>query len=194
MKLNKKILELFERGMQQAVQAGVPEPTAMTLATADNSGQPSARTVLLKGVDELGFTFYTNLTSRKGLQLQQNPRASLLFWWRENEQQVLADGRIEAVSPDTADDYFASRPRGSQIGAWASRQSSPLASRQQLLDRVHEIEQRYEGQSVPRPPHWSGFTLVPSRVEFWFGREYRLHERICFEAGADDWHEQLLYP
>lgn len=194
MQLNDEILALFNQGMNQAVNANVLEPTAMTLATADGTGRPSARTVLLKGVDAAGFQFFTNLNSRKGRDLQINARASLVFWWRETEQQVLVDGQVRAVTEAQADDYFASRPRGSQIGAWASQQSSELQSRQQLIDRVAELEKQYQDQPVPRPPHWSGFVIEPDRVEFWYGREYRLHERICFEAGDSGWNKRLLYP
>ncbi|MEM1080006.1 MAG: pyridoxamine 5'-phosphate oxidase [Pseudomonadota bacterium] len=194
MQLNQRILDLFHQGMTQAVAAQVPEPTAMTLATAQLNGQPSARTVLLKQINEQGFTFYTNRTSRKGQHLIDNPKASLVFWWREIEQQVLVDGRVVSVSDAEADAYFASRPRGSQIGAWASLQSSVLDSRDELVQRVAELEQQYQHRDVPRPPHWSGFTLEPDRVEFWYGREYRLHERICFAASEDTWQEGLLYP
>lgn len=194
MQLNDEMLDLFNQGMTQAIHANVLEPTAMTLATADPDGQPRARTVLLKGVDAAGFQFYTNLNSRKGLDLQANASASLVFWWRETEQQVLVDGQVHAVSDDQADDYFATRPRGSQIGAWASRQSSELQSRQQLIDRVAELEKQFQDQRVPRPPHWSGFVLEPDRVEFWYGREYRLHERICFTAVDSGWNKTLLYP
>lgn len=194
MQLNDEILALFNQGMNQAVNANVLEPTAMTLATADGTGRPSARTVLLKGVDAAGFQFFTNLNSRKGRDLQINARASLVFWWRETEQQVLVDGQVRAVTEAQADDYFASRPRGSQIGAWASEQSSELQSRQQLIDRVAELEKQYQDQPVPRPPHWSGFVVEPDRVEFWYGREYRLHERICFEADDSGWNKRLLYP
>lgn len=194
MQLNDEILALFNQGMNQAVNANVLEPTAMTLATADGTGRPSARTVLLKGVDAAGFQFFTNLNSRKGRDLQVNTRASLVFWWRETEQQVLVDGQVHAVTEAQADDYFASRPRGSQIGAWASEQSSELQSRQQLIDRVAELEKQYQDQPVPRPPHWSGFVVEPDRVEFWYGREYRLHERICFEADDSGWNKRLLYP
>lgn len=194
MHLNDEILDLFNQGMTQAVHANVLEPTAMTLATVDHNGQPRARTVLLKGVDAAGFQFYTNLDSRKGRDLQADARASLVFWWRETEQQVLIDGQVHAVTEAQADEYFASRPRGSQIGAWASRQSSELPSRQQLVDRVAELQKQYQDQPVPRPPHWSGFVVEPARVEFWYGREYRLHERICFTAADSGWNKTLLYP
>jgi pyridoxamine 5'-phosphate oxidase len=188
------MLNRFRQGFERAQAAHVPEPTAMTLATVDDKGRPSARTVLLKDADQGGFVFYTNLNSRKGRQLAGNPAVSLVFWWRETAEQVLVDGTVEPVSAVEADAYFASRPRGSQIGAWASLQSSPLESRQALVDRVAEIEARYAGREVPRPEHWSGFRVRPRRVEFWYGREYRLHERVCYEIEEAGWRETLLYP
>jgi pyridoxamine 5'-phosphate oxidase len=194
MRLNDDILKRFGDGFGRAREAGLPEPNAMTLATADAEGRPAARTVLLKGHDEDGFVFYTNLGSRKGRMLAENPNVSLLFWWREHEEQVLIDGVAHRVSDAEADAYFQSRPRGSRIGAWASLQSSELESRQQLLDRVAALEAEYEGRDIPRPPHWSGFRVDPHRVEFWYGREYRLHERVCFSAVDGEWRERLLYP
>jgi pyridoxamine 5'-phosphate oxidase len=192
--MTESMLERFRAGFDRAQAASVPEPTAMTLSTVDGRGQPSARTVLLKDADQGGFVFYTNLQSRKGQQLAINPAVSLVFWWRETAEQVLVDGLVEAVSAVEADAYFASRPRGSQIGAWASLQSQTLPSRQTLVDRVAEIEARYEGREVPRPEHWSGFRVRPHRVEFWYGREFRLHERICYELKDGAWGEILLYP
>jgi len=184
----------FREGFDRAVEAGIPEPTAMTLATVDGEHRPAARTVLLKDMDEQGFVFYTNLGSRKGRHLAGNPNVSLVFWWRENEEQVLIDGRVEPVSPDEADAYFASRPRGSQIGAWASKQSRPMESREAFLARIAEFERKFEGREVPRPDHWSGFRVKPRRVEFWYGLEYRLHERVCFDLVDGRWQESLLYP
>ncbi len=188
------MLKRFQAGFERARVAEVPEPTAMTLATVAENGQPCARTVLLKDADPGGFVFYTNLNSRKGRHLAANPAVSLVFWWRETAEQVLVDGIAEPVSAVEADAYFASRPRGSQVGAWASRQSQELASREELVARVKEIESRYEGREIPRPEHWSGFRVRPHRVEFWYGREYRLHERVCFELKDGHWHETLLYP
>jgi pyridoxamine 5'-phosphate oxidase len=184
----------FREGFDRAVEAGIPEPTAMTLATVDGEHRPAARTVLLKDMDEQGFVFYTNLGSRKGRHLAGNPNVSLVFWWRENEEQVLIDGRVEPVSAEEADAYFASRPRGSQIGAWASKQSRPMESREAFLARISELEERFEGREVPRPDHWSGFRVKPRRVEFWYGREFRLHERVCFDLVEGRWQESLLYP
>jgi len=194
MRLNDEIVRRFSRGLDQAVSAGLPEPTAMTLATVDESSRPSSRVVLLKSWDAAGFVFYTNTRSRKGRHLDGNASASLLFWWRENEQQVLIEGLAGPVLDAEADAYFASRPRGSQIGAWASSQSSELDDRQTLLDRVAELEAKYQQREIPRPPHWSGYRVDPDRVEFWYGREFRLHDRIVFEAADGAWTRKLLYP
>ena len=166
----------------------------MSLGTVDEAGRPSVRVVLMKDFDADGFVFYTNTESRKGRQLAENDAAALTFWWRETEQQVLIEGRAIPVSAEEADAYFASRPRGSRIGAWASQQSRELESRQALLDRVRDLEAEYEGREIPRPPHWSGYRVEPGRVEFWYGREFRLHERIAFTAGDDGWERKLLYP
>lgn len=192
--MTEAMLRRFQEGFERARAASVPEPTAMTLATVDDQGRPASRTVLLKDADLDGFVFYTNLNSRKGRHLAGQAAVSLVFWWRETAEQVLVDGIAEPVSPVEADAYFASRPRGSQIGAWASRQSQPLASRQELVDQVAEMEKRFEGREVPRPEHWSGFRIRPRRVEFWYGKEFRLHERICFELEDDSWQETLLFP
>ncbi|WP_376691905.1 pyridoxamine 5'-phosphate oxidase [Wenzhouxiangella sp. EGI_FJ10409] len=188
------MVKRFREGFDRAAANGVPEPTAMTLATVDAKGRPAARTVLLKDMDERGFVFYTNLGSRKGRHLSEQRDVSLVFWWRENEAQVLVDGKAEPVSDAEADEYFASRPRGSQIGAWASKQSTPMESREEFLARIARFEKKFEGQAVPRPEHWSGFRVRPRRVEFWYGREFRLHERICFDLVDGAWQDSLLYP
>ena len=172
----------------------LPEPTAMTLATVDSQGQPSARLVLLKGVDDRGFVFYTNLRSRKGRELAANPRAALTFHWQPLELQVRIEGNAEQVEDAEADEYFATRERGSQIGAWASDQSEPLAHDADLETRVSEMERRFAGRPVPRPPHWSGFRVIPERLEFWRARPSRLHERRLFEREGSGWRERLLYP
>jgi len=192
--MSDEIIERFKAGFDQAMEAGIPEPTAMTLSTVGDDGRPAGRVVLLKGYDADGFVFYTNTLSRKGDQLAANPRASLVFWWRENEQQVLIEGRAHPVTEQEADAYFASRPRGSRIGAWASKQSSELDSRQTLVERVAELEAKYEGRDIPRPPNWSGYRVDPDRVEFWYGREFRLHERVLFTVGDGGWERKLLYP
>lgn len=194
MRLDQEILQRFTDGFDQAAAAGLVEPTAMTLATADGSGRPSARTVLLKGFDADGFVFYTNLGSRKARDLAENSNVALVFWWREHAQQVTIEGIASPVSDAEADIYFASRPRGSQIGAWASRQSTTLEDRETLLEQVAEVEREYADKAIPRPPHWSGFRVDPQRVEFWYGREFRLHDRICYTAGGSGWDKRRLYP
>jgi len=182
--------------LEQAGEAGDPEPTAMTLATADDQGRPSARTVLLKAFDERGFVFYTNFDSRKGQQLTHNPNAALLLLWKtlREQVQVKVEGTVEPVSLAEADAYFASRPRPSQIGAWASLQSQTLPSRETFEARVAAFEKKFEGGDVPRPPHWSGFRVVPERIEFWYGARYRLHDRHHYERIGEAWTKRLLYP
>ena len=166
----------------------------MTLATATPDGAPSARMVLLKGHDARGFVFYTNSQSRKGEELAANPRAALLFHWKSLRRQVRTEGRIAPVDQAEADAYFASRARDSQLGAWASDQSRPLASRDLFERRFAELVARYDGRDVPRPPHWWGYRLVPDRIEFWSDRPHRLHERRLFVREGDAWREGLLYP
>lgn len=192
--LTEEIVRRFREGHARAQEARVPEPTAMTLATVDGSGRPCARTVLLKDMDADGFVFYTNLESRKARHLAANRGAALVFWWRETGEQVLVEGDAEAVSEVEADAYFATRPRGSQIAAWASRQSAELPSREELMARVREIERRYAGSEVPRPSHWSGYRVRPTRIEFWYKRESRLHERISYTLEEHGWVRRLLYP
>ena len=189
-------LATFSDLLEQAKQSIDPEPTAMTVATVGRDGRPAARTVLLKGFDDRGFVFYTNFSSRKGRQLAANPQAALLFHWRHLREgvQVKIEGTVEPVSAEEADAYFASRPRGSQIGAWASLQSQPLASREQFEQRYADVEKQYEGAPVPRPPHWSGFRVVPERIEFWYGAQFRLHERQCYERSNGVWSQVMLYP
>ncbi|MEO7251330.1 MAG: pyridoxamine 5'-phosphate oxidase, partial [Arenimonas sp.] len=167
-----------------------------TLATVDEKGQPSARTVLLKEFDERGFTFYTNFDSRKGRQLSANPHAALLFHWKliRNGIQVLVEGLSKPVSAAEANAYFALRPRPSQIGAWASLQSQTLASREIFEQRITETEKRFEGVPVTRPPHWSGFRVAPEMIEFWYGANFRLHERLRYEQVNGRWQKRMLYP
>jgi pyridoxamine 5'-phosphate oxidase len=184
----------FNQAQARAAAAGVVEPAGMSLATVGEHGRPSVRTVLLKQADEHGFVFYTNLESRKGRELGRFPWASLCFWWPPIAEQVHVDGRVKPVTEAEADAYFATRPRGSQIGAWASRQSEVLPSRQALLDRAAEIDRRYAGRDIPRPPFWSGFRLIPDRFEFWYGREDRLHERIEYRFEDARWVERILSP
>ena len=190
------ILATFHQLLAEAKASQDPEPYAMTLATVDAQGQPSARTVLLKSADEDGFVFYTNYGSRKGVQLLAEPRCALLFHWRlmRDGVQVNVQGRAAPVSDAEADDYFATRPRGSQAGAWASLQSHTLDARETLEDRLAAVETRYAGTAIPRPPHWSGFRVVPSRIEFWYGARHRLHTRHLHELVDGRWTERMLYP
>jgi pyridoxamine 5'-phosphate oxidase len=188
---------LFQQWLAEAQalpREQVPEPTAFALATAAENGQPSIRMLLLKGVDRGGFVFYTNLESRKGRELAANRRAAMDFHWAPLERQVRIEGRVTPVSDLEADAYFATRARGSQIGAWASRQSRPMERATDLDTRVAEFERKFEGKEIPRPPFWSGFRLDPSAIEFWTGRPNRLHERQQFVREADGWRVQLLYP
>jgi len=186
--------EQFARWFSDALAAGVAEPNAVVLGTADADGQPSGRTVLLKGYDDSGLVVYTNLRSRKGREVADNPRASLVFPWVELERQVVVIGAVSAVPGDEADAYFASRPRGSQLGAWASDQSSVVASRAVLDERAREVEARFGGQPVPRPPYWGGLRVVPATVEFWQGRPDRLHDRLRFRRSGADWLVERLAP
>lgn len=184
---------LFERA-RRLPREQLPEPTAFALGTVDATGQPSVRILLLKDVDERGFVFYTNVESRKGRDLLDSPRAAMCFHWQLLEEQVRVEGRAEPVSDDEADAYFASRARGSQIGAWASIQSRPMQSASDLDARVAEMEKRFAGGPVPRPPHWSGFRVVPERIEFWKNMPSRLHVRNLYVRSGDGWTVQLLYP
>jgi pyridoxamine 5'-phosphate oxidase len=184
----------FAEIFAQAKKVVLPEPTAMVLATVGADGKPSARVVLLKGFDENGFVFYTNLESRKGRELAANPYAALCFYWPPLEQQARVEGRIEKVTDADADAYFATRPRGAQIGAWASKQSRPLASQEELESRVKTFEEKFAGRAVPRPPFWSGFRVIPERIEFWQSRQNRLHVRIVYYRENDRWVIAKLYP
>jgi len=186
--------EIFKVWLAEAAESEPNDPEAMCLATADARGRPSARMVLLKGIDARGLAFYTNVESRKGGELIANPFAALCFHWKSLRRQIRAEGSIEAVSTGEADAYFASRARVSQIGALASDQSRPLDRRETLEAKVAEIERRYAGQAVPRPDYWSGFRLVPDAIEFWHDRPYRLHDRIRFERTAGGWQAERLYP
>ena len=190
-------IEIFQQLLNQAQQLPkeqMPEPTAFSLATVGDDGQPSVRMMLLKHADRDGFVFYTNLESRKGRELNASRRAAMNFFWAQLGRQVRVEGPVTLVSGADADAYFASRPRGSQIGAWASRQSRTLDNAGALDARVADFEKQYADQIVPRPPFWSGFRLTPDTIEFWHGRPNRLHERQLFVREGKGWRVQLLYP
>ena len=187
-------IERFKRAIMRAREKGVLLPEGTALATVGANGCPSLRMMLLKGVDDRGFTFYTNMASRKARELMLHPHASLCFWWPSLEEQVRVEGEVEIVEDGEADTYFATRPRGSQIGAWVSRQSEILSSRDALKKDFGELEKKYAGKSVPRPPFWSGFLLKPERIEFWFGRPDRLHDRVLYARKGSDWIVSSLYP
>ena len=187
-------ISLFDAWFAEAKASEPNDPEAMALATADADGHPSVRMVLLKGFDTAGFIFYTNLDSHKGAELAANPNAALLFHWKSLRRQVRIEGPVEAVSEAEADIYFASRGRDSQLGAWASDQSRPLDSIATFEARFKEMSIRFEGQPVPRPPRWSGYRVVPRRIELWLDRAHRLHERRLFVREGDTWREGMLYP
>jgi pyridoxamine 5'-phosphate oxidase len=192
--LSQEIIEQFNKAFKKARESGEPEPTAMVLATSDGKGLVTSRTVLLKALDENGFVFFTNTLSIKGKQLAVCPRAAATFLWKASGCQVQLVGSVKQVSDQGADAYFATRDRGSQIGAWASRQSDPLDSRETLIQRAEDLERKYEGTDVPRPPHWTGYVLSPESVEFWTQREFRLHDRFLYTLESGTWKKQRLNP
>lgn len=186
-------IERYVRAAARAQAEGI-DITPAALATADGSGHPAVRIVLIRHVDERGFVFHTNYNSRKAADLRENPHAALCFFWPSLEEQIRIEGAAEWISGAESDAYFAGRPRGSQIGAWASDQSAELASEDALLSRTHEMEQRFEGQPVPRPPHWGGIRVVPEKLEFWYGRPSRLHDRVLYVRNGARWQMSRLYP
>jgi pyridoxamine 5'-phosphate oxidase len=185
----------FEKWFEEVLAAKLPEPNAMVLSTADRSGRPSSRTVLLRGVDGRGFVFYTSYEGRKGRELEANPRASLVFPWIAMERQVIVEGPVAKVPPEESDSYFSSRPRPNQLSAWVSQQSAIIPGRAVLEDGMKAAEMKFSGREVPRPPHWGGYRLDPETVEFWQGRRSRLHDRLRFRrAKGGDWTVERLAP
>jgi pyridoxamine 5'-phosphate oxidase len=183
----------FLNAVERAVNHQI-DTAPVALATADQAGRPSVRMVLVRGVDERGFVFHTNYSSRKGRELDENPNAALCYYWPTLDEQIRVEGTIERLSADESDAYFVSRPRGSQLGAWASDQSALLPTRETLEEKYREIEQRFANQTVPRPLFWGGYRLNPSRIEFWYGRPDRLHDRIVYTREGDGWRIERLYP
>ncbi len=184
----------FEKWFQEAEAAKIPEPNAMTLTTATREGRPSARTVLLKGLDGRGFVFFSNYESRKARELDANPLATLLFPWLVLERQVIVEGAVTKVPREESETYFHSRPRASQLAAWGSQQSAIIPGRSVLEDNMKLLEQKYAGREVPLPPHWGGWRLTPETVEFWQGRRSRLHDRLRYRRGKDGWTIERLAP
>ena len=184
----------FHEWFENAVEADLHEPNAMILATATTDGKPSARTVLLKGSDERGFVFYTNYEGRKAGELEVNPMCALLFYWGELERQIRIEGRASRLSSEESDAYFAGRPRGSRLGAWASEQSRPVKDRSILEERVRALETEYEGREIPRPSFWGGYRVEPDAIEFWQGRESRLHDRLVYLRNEGGWKIVRLQP
>lgn len=187
-------LEIFKSWLVEAESAEPNDPTALSLSTVGEDGMPSSRMVLLKGYDARGFVFYTNYESRKGRQLLDHPKAAMLFHWKSLRRQVRIEGAVEQVSAAEADEYFASRPKQSQIGAWASDQSRPLEGRFELEKRVAKFAAKYGLGKVPRPPHWSGFRVVPRLIEFWQDGAFRLHDRLVYTRVGEDWTTERLFP
>ncbi|MEO8873993.1 MAG: pyridoxamine 5'-phosphate oxidase [Polyangiaceae bacterium] len=184
----------LRKWLELAAEKKVVEPNAMTLATVDANGQPNARIVLCKGLDERGVVFYTNHRSHKGTEADANPRAALDFYWKELARQVRIQGAVERVGPSESDAYFASRPRGSQLGAWASEHQSAPVTRQELDDRLHALEKKYEGTEVPRPPFWGGYRVIPHRFEFWLGATGRLHDCFAYARDGGVWIHSRVSP
>ncbi len=192
--VHKDPYEQFSLWMEETIKAGVTDPSAMILATSSKESGPSARVVLLKGVDKNGLIFYTNYSSRKAKDLEENPAASVLFFWKELERQVRISGKTEKVSNGLSEEYFHSRPYESQLGAWASEQSSVISGRDFLEKKFEEYKNKFKGEEIPLPPFWGGYMLRPERWEFWQGRENRLHDRVCYLKEKDTWKIVRLAP
>ena len=194
--LNSEILDTFRQLLEQARASGDPEPTAMNLSTVDSSGRVASRIMLLKGIDERGLRFYTNYLSDKGSQLEVHPQVALCFHWKQLRDgvQVRVEGAARKLQPEESDAYFASRPRGSQIGAWASLQSQTLPDRDTFEQRLVRYEHEFEGREVSRPPHWGGYVVEPDTLEFWYGAQFRWHERVRWNRHGQTWTSRLLYP
>lgn len=194
--LKPEILDTFVQLLDEASATGEPEPTAMSLATVDAAGRVSSRIVLLKGADERGFRFYTNYESDKGSQLEAHPQVALCFHWKQlrNAVQVRVEGVARKVQPEESDAYFATRARESQLGAWASLQSQTLPDRETFEQRYARYEHEFEGRPVTRPPHWGGYVVEPDMIEFWYGANFRLHERVRWDRHGQTWTSRLLYP
>ncbi|MBE9221342.1 pyridoxamine 5'-phosphate oxidase [Cyanobacterium stanieri LEGE 03274] len=184
----------FHLWLEEAINAQQKEPNAMTIATINKDGKPSARIVLLKNLDERGFVFFTNYDSQKGQDLTANPYASLVFWWGELERQVRVEGEVEKITPAESDEYFNVRPQGSKLGAWASPQSQVIPNREVLDNNLKNLEEEYQGKTVPRPNHWGGFRVIPQKIEFWQGRANRLHDRLCYTLKDNQWIIERLAP
>jgi pyridoxamine 5'-phosphate oxidase len=184
----------FKHWFEQALASALPEANAMILSTVSASGQPSNRTVLLKELDAKGFVFFSNYHSRKGHEIDANPRVALLFFWPELERQIRIEGLAEKLSSSDSDAYFAIRPRASQLGAWASEQSQPLAAREVLETRILALDQKYAQETIPRPSHWGGYRVIPEKFEFWQGRPSRLHDRLCYQRHGQQWQINRLAP
>ena len=192
--LNDNPIFQFEKWFQEAKDAHLHEPYAMTLATSTKDGKPSSRIVLMRNFDKKGFVFYTNYLSRKGIEIMENPNAALLFFWQDMERQVRIEGVLEKVSAEESDLYFSSRPRESKLGAWTSEQSKVIKSRKVLDERFKELSKKYPDDNVPRPPHWGGYLLKPTSIEFWQGRPSRLHDRILYTLENNNWKIERLAP
>jgi pyridoxamine 5'-phosphate oxidase len=186
--------KLIEAWCAEAREKEPRDSNAIVVATIDENGMPNIRTVLIKDQGADGFVFYTNFESAKGRELLASRKAALLYYWKSLSRQIRIRGAVDTVSDETADEYFATRPRDAQLGAWASHQSAPMTSRSEFVGRLEAVRKHYEGAPVPRPPHWSGFRLVPSHVEFWQERPFRLHDRLAFERAGEKWRRSLLYP